>query len=323
MSVLLHDAWGDRGPLSSEDLLRARGRVTRFLSETPCLRARRRPAWLKLENLQATGTFKVRGALNAVAIQCEQGDRRPVVTASAGNHAQGLAWAAREHGVAAQVVVPAQAPRAKLRGCRALGADVVVGGTSFEACWQEAQRLARERGAHLVHAFDDADVIAGQSTLAWELLRFQPDVVLAPVGGGGLAAGLGLVLRTHGIKLVGVQVEGLDGLVRALEGRPPLPSPLPASVADGLRVPGPGVLTTALCREVLDDLIVVSEAETRAAVVELAVEEKVVAEGAGAVAYAALAHVRATNPLAIVSGGNIDGSLLGALCRDLGCDEAA
>ena len=177
------------------DLAAARARITAALAPTPVVAARSRDAWLKLENLQITGSFKVRGALNAIARGVESGDRRAIVAASAGNHGQGVAWAARRFGLSACVVVPRDAPRAKVEGCRALGAEVVVGGDGYESCWALAHQLAGRRGARLVHAFDDPDVIAGQATVGFELAALAPDVVLVPVGGGGLAAGVGLALR--------------------------------------------------------------------------------------------------------------------------------
>jgi len=291
-------------PPTDADLAAARARVTAVLAPTPIVSARSRDAWLKLENLQITGSFKVRGALNAIARGVEAGDRRAVVAASAGNHGQGVAWAARRFGLRACVVVPRDAPRAKVEGCRALGAEIVVGGDGFESCWELAHRLAGTRGARLVHAFDDPDVIAGQATVGFELAALAPDVVLVPVGGGGLAAGVGLALRGRDVRGIGVQVEGADGLRRALRGQAPVP-PVP-TLADGLRVATAGALTTRVCASVLDDVITVGEDEVSAAVRRLAIDEHLVVEGAGAVAFAALGRVRARRPLAIITGGNID-----------------
>ena len=299
------------------DLAAARTRITAALAPTPVVAARSRDAWLKLENLQITGSFKVRGALNAIARGVEAGDTRAIVAASAGNHGQGVAWAARRFGLSACVVVPRDAPRAKVEGCRALGAEIVVGGDGYESCWALAHRLAAERGARLVHAFDDPDVIAGQATVGFEIAVFAPDVVLVPVGGGGLAAGVGLALRDRDVEVVGVQVEGADGLRRALRGQAPVPPA--ATLADGLRVATAGALTTRLCAIVLADVITVGEDEVYAAVRRLAIDEHLVVEGAGAVAFAALEHVRARRPLAIITGGNIDpdkltAALVGGTC---------
>lgn len=302
----------ERALPTAADVHRAQARIGRILAPTPVVFSPSRRAQLKLENLQATGAYKVRGALNAAIAQIERGDRRPLVAASAGNHAQGVAWAARRLGLEACVVVPEDAPEPKRQGARALGAQVVVGGTSFEQCVEHAHGIARARGFHFVHAFDDPDVIAGQGTVGLELFDMAPDVVVVPIGGGGLAAGIGLALHDRGVRIVGAQVSGIDAMRRALCGEA-MNGVLPATIADGLRVRAAGALTTSVCARVLDDIVVVTEDEVRAAVVDLAVRDKVVAEGAGAVAAAALAHVRANRAVAIVSGGNIDLRLFGQL----------
>ncbi|HEY7374294.1 MAG TPA: pyridoxal-phosphate dependent enzyme [Polyangia bacterium] len=296
-------------------LAAAAARVRGALPETPLIRSERLGAWLKLENLQTTGAYKVRGAFNALAVEVARGRRGPVFAASAGNHGLGVAWAARRLGLAATVVVPDGASRTKVAGCRAFGARVVHAGDGFERCVARARALAAAAGGHFLHAFDDAAVIAGQSTVAAELLAARPDVVVVPVGGGGLVAGVGSVLRRHGIRVVGVQVAGVDSLRRALAGeRPPAPLPLPApTLADGLRVSAPGRLPLRIAAAFLDEIVIVTETEVRAAVASLALQERVIAEGAGAVAVAALARVGGRRRVAIVSGGNIDAALLARL----------
>jgi len=189
--------------------------------------------------------------------------------------------------------------------CAALGARLTTVAGGFEACLAQASALARALGARFLHAFDDLEVIAGQATVACEILAFAPDVVVVPVGGGGLAAGMASVLRRAGVRVVGVQVAGADAMSRSLAGLPPRPAR--ATIADGLRVEAPGLLTRAVCAAALDDLVVVEEAEVLAAMRELALADKIVAEGAGAVAVAALPRVRGRRPVAVVSGGNIDG----------------
>lgn len=271
---------------------------------------------LKLETLQVTGAYKVRGAYNALAARCERGDRRVVFAASAGNHGQGVAWAARRLGLTATIVVPRGAVAAKVAACRALGAEVVEHGTSVEDCVQNARGLAAERGAGFVHPFDDAEVIAGQGTVGWELALTPdpPDLVLVPVGGGGLAAGVSAVLASRGIAVVGVQVEGVDALRRARAGLPP--QALAATVADGVRVGSPGALSSRLCAAGLRDIVTVTEAEVRATMRDLAVQAHLVVEGAGAVAPAALRRYQgfgACRAVAVASGGNVDPALLAAL----------
>jgi threonine dehydratase len=299
----------------------AAARIGRVFRPTPLLHAPGRGAFLKLENLQTTGAYKVRGAYNAVAARWERGERRPLVCASAGNHGLGVAWAARYFGLPATIVVPGDAPATKVRGCRALGARVVVGGDTVEQCLAQADILCAAGDAGLVHPFDDLEVIAGQATLAVELLSFRPDVVVVPIGGGGLAAGVGTVLRRLGIRVVGVQVAGIDGFRRAWLGHPSVAMPPPrdgrdappTTLADGLRVACPGRLTVPLCRDLLDDIVLVTEAEIADAVASLALVEKVVAEGAGAAAVAALPVIAGARKVAVVSGGNIDAAVLARL----------
>jgi threonine dehydratase len=329
----------DPDPLDADGLLarslldEAQRRVGAALAPTPAVRSEARGAWLKLENLQPTGAYKVRGAFNALAAQIERGDRRPVVAASAGNHGLGVAWAARHLGLPATVVVPASAPSNKARGCAALGAEVAIGGADFESCVATAQALARARGARFLHAFDDPEVIAGQATVAAELLPLCPDVVVVPIGGGGLASGVGSLLRRAGVRVVGVQVAGVDSLRRALaaagggDGRDGAGADEAAggarggapTLADGLRVAAPGALTRRICAALFapGDLIVVEEAEIAATMAALALREKVIAEGAGAAAVAALdrlpARAAGARRFAVVSGGNVDAGVLARL----------
>ncbi len=288
-------------------------RVRGVLPETPLVRSERLGAWLKLESLQLTGAYKVRGALNALAAQVERGDHRAVFAASAGNHGLGVAWSARRLGLAATIVVPDGAPRTKVAGCQALGARVIHAGDRFESCVARARALARASSGRFLHAFDDAEVIAGQSTVAAELLAARPDVVVVPIGGGGLVAGVGSLLRRQGIRVVGAQVEGVDSLRRALAHEGAAPHPQPATLADGLRVAAPGRLPLRIAAAFLDEIVVVTEHEVAAALASLALRERVIAEGAGAVAVAALARVAGSRRIAVVSGGNIDARRLGQI----------
>lgn len=275
-----------------EDVLMARERVARILPTTPLVLSEHRQAWLKLENLQLTGSYKLRGAINAIAIQIERGDQRAVVAASAGNHAKAVAWAARHFGLQACVVVPTTAPRTKVRGARELGAEVVSQGDSLEETFAHAQSLAVRNNWRFLHAFNDKDVIAGQGTVALELIDFKPDVVLIPIGGGGLAAGMGRILKWRGIRTVGVKIEG------------------PNTIADGVRVCRMGDLSRQICDQVLDDVVHVTEEEVRAAILDMMAQDRIVAEGAGALAPAALNSIPGKRKIAIVSGGNVDSDLL-------------
>jgi threonine dehydratase len=305
-----HEALSTDGLLSETLIRQAGARIGAMFAPTPLVRSDR-GAWLKLENLQVTGAYKVRGAFNALAAQVERGDRRPVFAASAGNHGLGVAWAARHFGLDATILVPAGAPRSKVGGCQRLGARVIEEGSTFDSCAAAALALAERRGGRFLHAFDDPEVIAGQATVALELLRVRPEVVVVPIGGGGLLAGMGSVLRRAGVRVVGVQVAGAETFRQALAGEPLTPAA--RTLADGLRVATPGQLTRRIGARVLDQIVVVAEDELAATVASLAVDDKIVAEGAGAASVAALGRIAGTRRIAVVSGGNIDADVLARL----------
>jgi threonine dehydratase len=277
---------------------------------------------LKAECLQGTGSFKLRGALSKIAAL--GGDAAPgLITASAGNHGRALAHAARLTGVGCEVFMPRDAPVSKVAAVEGLGASVELDGASVD----EALGLARERalqtGAAFVHPFDDLDVIAGQATLGVELLQDVPDLarVVVPVGGGGLASGIGIALRRAGVgvQLIGVQARACAPYAQALGGAAGdgLPPSAGATIADGIAVKHPGGLTLPLLGELLDGVETVSEEEIAGAMVFLAEQAKLVAEGAGAVAVATLLSARLApvsgTTVAIVSGGNVDSGLLAGL----------
>ena len=270
-----------------EDVVEAANRLRPHIRSTPMVWSESLGAWLKLETLQLTGSYKVRGAMNAILKRHRDRGTSHFVAASAGNHAQGVALAARKLGVQATVVMPESVPTTKRRGTERLGAKVVCKGDGFEEAQRLAHEIARTRGAFFLSPFDDPDVIAGQGTVGMEVASSGADVVLVPIGGGGLASGVGLALKSRGVRVVGVQVDGVDSMARRLFGHPPLMRPAP-TVADGVRVRAPGELTTSLCRELLDDVVVVSEQEVHSAMVRLADEVGIIAEGAGALAVAGL-----------------------------------
>ncbi len=278
---------------------------------------------LKAECLQGTGSFKLRGALNKVAALGARASSG-LVTASAGNHARAVAQAARLTGVGCEVFMPRDAPVSKVAAVERLGASVELDGASVEEALGLARQRAESTGAALVHPFDDVDVIAGQGTLGLELLEDVPDLarVVVPVGGGGLASGIGIALRRAGadVELVGVQAQACAPYVHALKhggSADELDLAAGATIADGIAIKRPGALTLPLLRELLDGIETVSEEQIAGAMVFLAEHSKLVAEGAGAVAVAALLSGRlepvAGTTVAIVSGGNVDSGLLAAL----------
>ncbi len=306
----------DVGDVSVADVLAAQARLRRYLPATPMHHAERFGVMLKLENLQRTGSYKVRGALNALLAGRERGDRRPVICASAGNHAQGVAWSAYRLGVQAITVMPHGAPQTKIAGVAHWGATVRQHGDSYDEAFAFARELAAQNGYRFLSAFDDPDVIAGQGTIGIEIAPHAPDVVIVPIGGGGLASGVALALKSQGVRVVGAQVEGVDSMVRALKGDVAPRDPV-ASLADGVRVKVPGFITRRLCARLLDDVVIVREAELRETLVRLALEEHLIAEGAGALALAAGRRVAGRRKCAVVSGGNIDATVLARLLSEV------
>jgi threonine dehydratase len=293
------------------DIEEARGRLEGIARVTPVYgsetfsRLAGRDVWLKAENLQRTGAFKVRGAVNKIATLGEEERAAGVVAASAGNHGQAVAWAAREAGIRARIYVPQDAPMAKVEACGNYGAETEMVGDRFEEALAAALAHVEETGATFVHPFEDPVVIAGQGTIGLELAEQVPDAetVLIPVGGGGLAAGISLALRAlkPDVRMVGVQA-GKSGY----------------TIADGIFVKQPGELSTAILEEVLDEMVEVSDEEISEAIVLLLERSKLVVEGAGAVGVAALlaGKVGGSGPAAVLlSGGNIDPTLLISVMR--------
>ena len=260
---------------------------------------------LKAENLQRTGSFKVRGAVTRIAALTEPQRAAGVVAASAGNHGQAVAWAAREAGIPAAIFVPQDAPMAKIEACRNYAATTELVGLDFEDALAAAMAYADETGATFVHPYEDETVIAGQGTIGLELAEQVPqaETVLVPVGGGGLASGIALALRAvkPAVRVVGVEVRR-DRY----------------TIADGIAVKQPGELTSAILDDALDEMITVSDEEISEAIVLLLERSKLVVEGAGAVGVAALLAGRAggSGPaLVVLSGGNIDATMLISVMR--------
>jgi threonine dehydratase len=296
---------------TTADIREARERIAGVARETPVYssetfsRISGRDVWLKAENLQRTGAFKVRGAVNRLAMLTDQEREAGVVAASAGNHGQAVAWAARQAGVKARIYVPQDAPMAKVEACRTYGSELIMVGELFEDAMAAARADVEERGATFIHPFEDPRVIAGQGTIGLELAEQVGDAetVVIPVGGGGLAAGIAIALRElrPSVRLVGVQA-GLSGF----------------TIADGIFVKKPGELTMSILDDVLDDLVEVDDESISEAIVLLLERAKLVVEGAGAVGVSALLgnKVGGSGPVAIVlSGGNIDPTLLISVIR--------
>jgi len=280
--------------------------------------------YIKAENLQRTGSFKIRGASYRLSQLSASEKENGVVCASAGNHAQGVALAAKLLGVPATVVMPESAPRSKIEATRAYGADIVFSGHSFDQALTGAQTLRAEKGLTFIHAFDDPYIIAGQATVGLEILDDLPDCanIVVPVGGGGLAAGVALAAKQRNprIRVVGVEPENAASMRAALYAGHAVELAKTATIADGVAVARAGDLTCELCRQWLDDLVTVSESDIAHAVLMLLERIKLVSEGAGAVALAAVltgrANLQEGPTAAILSGGNIDATRLAMLIEN-------
>lgn len=287
--------------------------TSRALSELCNARVR-----LKLENLQVTGSFKARGALNRLLTLAPDEKRRGVTCASAGNHAQGVAYHAQRLGIAATIVMPVSTPLIKVSRTQGYGAKVVLFGENYDEAYEEARRVAAAQALVYVHAYDDDAVIAGQGTIGLEIAEQVPDVdvVIVPVGGGGLIAGIGVALKAlrPSVRIIGVETTALPSMKRALEVGRPVELPAARTIAEGIAVRQVGARNVDICRLVVDDIVTVEDEDIARAILLLLEREKTVAEGAGAAAVAALLarriDVRDLSVCVLVCGGNIDVNVL-------------
>ena len=323
--------------LALADILVARARIRDAVDVTPCAhsavlsRMLGCELYLKLENLQVTGSFKERGALNRILQLSDAEKKAGVIAASAGNHAQGVAHAATVNGIAATIVMPETTPLAKIQSTRGYGATVILHGTGYDQAYEKACQLQLERGFTFVHAFDDPEVIAGQGTIGLEILEQVPDVelVVVPVGGGGLISGIALAIRElrSDVRVVGVEAERLPAMKRSLEAGRVVALRAASSIADGISVARVGDHTFPLVQAYVSAVVSVAEEEIARAIVTLLERKKTLAEGSGAVGLAALTSDRVKDfggrkVVVVVSGGNIDMTTLArVLERGLEHDE--
>lgn len=274
--------------------------------------------YLKLDNLQRTGAFKERGALNKILTLTAEEKRRGVIAASAGNHAQAVAYHATAHGLRARIVMPLMTPLVKTAATAGYGAEVVLYGANYDEAYREALRLAEEDGMTFLHPFDDDVVMEGQGTIGLELLEQVPglEAVVVPIGGGGLIGGVACAIKESNakIRVIGVQTERLPSMLRAAEAGAPVTIPAEATIADGVAVRRAGERTLPMVQRYVDELVTVDEEEIAQAILVLLEREKTLAEGAGAMALAALLQGKTTlhgeRTAVLVCGGNIDVSLL-------------
>lgn len=275
--------------------------------------------FLKPENLQHTGAFKLRGAYNKISQLNEAERKKGVITASAGNHAQGVAFAAQKLGVKAVICMPATTPILKVEGTRALGAEVVLHGDGFDDAYAYSLELQKKHGYVYIHPFNDLEVLLGQGTTALEIIDACKDIdaILVPIGGGGFASGVALATKlvNPDIKVIGVEPANAACMKAALAADKVVTLDSADTVADGCAVKTAGTLTFEFCKKYLDDIITVSEMEIMGALLSLIEKHKLIAEGAGVLSLAALSKLpfKGKKVAAIISGGNIDISTISAL----------
>src|ERR1700735_266361 len=307
------------------DVQAAQERVRGSIYYSPCPHSQMLSAltgqqvYLKLENLQMTGSFKERGALNRIAMLTPEQVTRGVVAASAGNHAQGVAEHATKRGIRALIVMPLATPLVKVTATRGFGAEVVLYGANYDEACEEATRLCVAQGMTFIHPFDDATVMAGQGTIGLELLEQVPqlEAVLIPIGGGGLIGGIACAIKESrpDIRVVGVQTSRLPSMAEAVRQHHPVTLDPATTIADGIAVRRAGETTFPVVAKYVDEIVTVDEDEIASAILTLLEREKTLAEGAGAAALAALLQQRTSLPkntktAVLVSGGNIDVTLL-------------
>ena len=313
-----------RSSVTLQDVRRAQSAIAHLALKTPILPARSLgqmadcELFLKAENLQRAGSFKVRGAANRIAVLSPDQKARGVIAASAGNHAQGVALATGNLGIPCTVVMPTGASLPKVEATRGYGATVLLQGDDFDQSQRHAQRVMRENGMTFIHAFDDPAIVAGQGTIGLEILEQVEglDTVVVPVGGGGLISGIGLAIKETAprLKVIGVQAEAATAVVDSYKANRRLTVKGNSTVADGIAVGTPGRITLPLVSRYVDDMVVVEEDEITQAMMLLLERGKLLVEGAGAVGLAALLggriQVAGKRVAVVLSGGNVDAHLI-------------
>ena len=319
--------------ITLDDIRAAAAVLQPIITQTPTLPAERLSQdvggriWYKAETMQRAGSFKIRGAYNKINALGPVEKARGVIAHSAGNHAQGVALAAKLLGISATVVMPEFAPLAKIIATQRLGAEVVLHGTSFDDAGAHARQLQAETGATYVHAFDDPLVVAGQGTLGLEIAPYLPDhggTVIVPIGGGGMMAGIAIALRTlkPSVRLVGVQAAGCASIALSQHAGHPVTVPHASTICDGIAVKRPGDLTLPVITELVDEVVTVDDDAAARAIVHVLQHNRLLVEGAGAVGVAALLEgvitARPNEPtIVMLCGGNIDGNFLARIIEQV------
>ncbi len=314
-------------PLTLADIQAARTRLRGHVYETPCARSETlsrltgQQVYLKLENLQMTGSFKERGALNRLSLLTEDEARRGVIAASAGNHAQGVAYHSTRLGIRSVIVMPLATPLVKVTATRNFGAEVILHGANYDEACAEATRLCLAEAMTFLHPFDDVHVMAGQGTIALEMLDQVPtlEALIVPIGGGGLIGGMACAAKAinPNLRVIGVQTARLPSMLEAVAHHGPVTVEAGTTIADGIAVRRAGDLTYPVVAQYVDEIVTVDEDEIASAILLLLEREKTLAEGAGAAALAALLQNKTSlrqrknvSTGVLVCGGNIDVTLL-------------
>jgi len=313
-----------KSALHLADIAAARERIRKSIYLSPCAHSQHlsvltgQQIYLKLDNLQMTGSFKERGSLNKILQLSAEQKSRGVIAASAGNHAQGVAYHATQHGIRSIIVMPLTTPLVKVTATKNFGAEVILHGGNYDAAYEEALRICRAEHMTFIHPFDDPQVIAGQGTVALEMLEQVPqlEAVVVPIGGGGLIAGIGCAIKESNpkIRVVGVQTSRLPSMMAAVAEHHPVTIDAATTIADGIAVRRAGDVTFPMVEKYVDEIVTVDEDEIASAILVLLEREKTLAEGAGAAGLAALLQkktsLQGAHTGVLVGGGNIDVTLL-------------
>ncbi|OEF98755.1 threonine ammonia-lyase [Desulfuribacillus alkaliarsenatis] len=312
-----------------EQILLAKTRLAGIIHRTPLVYANifselsGCQVYMKFEQLQKTGSFKIRGAYNKIMTLTDEEKHKGVIASSAGNHAQGVALAATKASISSTIVMPEGAPLAKVKATKGYGADIVLHGKVFDEAYQKAREIQAETGATFIHAFDDLQIVAGQGTIGIELIEDLPDVdaVLVPVGGGGLISGIGVAIKQANpkIKVIGVEAEGAASMYVSLKAKKPVAIKEVTTIADGIALKEPGKLNYEIAEHCMDDLVTVSDEEIARTMLTLLERNKQMVEPSGATALAALiaennqalrTQLKGKKVAVILSGGNVDVNLV-------------
>lgn len=324
-------------PLNIVDIKNAKQVLDRNARKTPLVKSFYLTSktggeiYLKLENMQLTGSFKFRGAFNKISNLTDEERARGVIACSAGNHAQGVALSSHLLGIKSKIVMPTSAPKAKVEATKGYGSEVILYGDTFDDAKAKCEEIIRETGETYLHPYDDVEVMAGQGTIGLDILddMWDVDTVIVPIGGGGIIAGIAVALKSFNpsINVIGVQADNVHGMKASYDKGEIIEHYVAPTIADGCAVKIPGNLTFEIVKELVDDIVTVSEDELEVAMKDLLQRGKAVVEGAGALATAALlagkvdSYIKGKKVAAIISGGNVDLTRISSVCEHFFANE--